>query len=218
VKNAIIVGNGYLPRKSEINKLLSLGFDFLIAADGGANSTRKIGILPNLIIGDFDSISNENLEYYQKMGIKTEQLKRQNDTDIEKAIKYLISKKVSKAIIFGGSGDRLDHTFGNIGNLLKYYEKIQLYLVHQKTIVNVLFGEISIKTQIGETISLYGLDEFTKISTIGLKYELKNQALPFGEKDGTSNLAIQNPIKISSNGKILLMRNFLTTLKSGYFA
>ncbi len=217
-KRALIIGNGKSIPKREMEYLISKGFDFLIAADGGANTTFRMGIVPNLIIGDFDSIREDVREFYSDKTI-LKNVKRQSDTDIEKAIKYAIGEKFSSAMLVGASGDRLDHSFCNIGNLLKYKEKINLYLIHEKTFVSVINSSCCFPAQIGETISLYGIDEKTLITTSGLKFSLENEPLPFGVRGGTSNKAVSDEVCININkGKVIVMREFKVMRKYDFLS
>ena len=138
-------------------------------------------LVPNFIIGDLDSISQEALKKFKSVS-KIIQLKRQNDTDVEKCLKYAISKKFSEALLVGVTGNRLDHTFCNIGIVLKFFPQIKISLIAENSFLKPYTGNVELNTSPGETISLYGISPKTKISSNGLKYELKNIALPFGVK------------------------------------
>src|ERR1035438_10669190 len=110
----IILANGKPPAKSVLSFLTNRGYSILICADGGANSAKKLNVLPNYIIGDLDSITNNTLKYYTERS-EIIKIKRQNDTDVEKCIKFAIKKKLNDIVLVGVTGDRLDHTFCNLG-------------------------------------------------------------------------------------------------------
>jgi len=77
---------------------------------------------------------------------------------------------------------------------------------------------VELLTVKGETISLYGFDRKTKITSTGLKYSLNNTALPFGKKESTSNVALGDKIKLRiRNGKIFIIRDFELLVKHGLF-
>ncbi|MFZ1290614.1 MAG: thiamine diphosphokinase [Melioribacteraceae bacterium] len=213
MKKAILLANGEKPSRKNTKYFQSLGYKILICADGGANSARKINVIPDFIIGDLDSVTNETLEYFrQKTNII--KLTRQNDTDVEKALKYLIKKKYTDVILLGGTGDRLDHSFCNIGIILKFFNKIKISLLHKNSLLKAYSGNVNLKTKKGETISLYGIDNATKISSNGLKYKLNNISLPFGERESTSNLAVSENVNLKINGGIILIiRDFKTLVK-----
>lgn len=215
-KKALIIANGFSPKKSLISKLKKESFEFIVGADGGANNLKKINVLPDLVIGDFDSISESTLRWAEKKS-SVIKIKRQNDTDVEKAIKHLIKNGFDEAIIIGGTGDRLDHSIANIGFVFKYSKQIKLYLIHMNSILFVISGIKEFKTRKGEVISLYAFDKKTRITSSGLKYKLNNASLMFGEKDSTSNVAISDSIKIEvKNGIALLVRNLAEEITNGF--
>lgn len=216
MKKAIILANGQAPKKSVFNILTKLGYSTLICADGGANTALKLKLDPDFIIGDFDSIMPATQKYYAG-NVKMIKIMRQNDTDVEKCLKFAIKKKYDDVILLGSTGDRLDHSFCNLGIALKYYDHINIRIIHGKSILTVYSGKVNFDAMIGETISLYGISTRTKIKSQGLKYLLKNISLPFGEKESTSNVAINNQVKLNIKyGKIFVIRDFEIMARNGH--
>ena len=216
MKKAIIIANGDIPKKKQIKYLQSIGYKKIIAADGGANSARKLNIIPDKIIGDLDSITKENIKFFRK---RTEiiQYKRQNDTDVEKSLKYLIDKNYKEVILLGSTGNRLDHTICNLGIVLKYFNKIKISILHGNSFLKAFGKDIILKTIPGETVSLYGFDNKTKIKSYGLKYPLNNISLPFGKRESTSNVAIGKEVKLKiKGGVIFVIRDFKTMRKNDF--
>lgn len=208
MKKGIILANGNPPRKQIINYLFNKGYSTLICADGGANHAYKMNLLPEFIIGDLDSISEKTHDYYKSRSTIIK-LSRQNDTDVEKAIKLAITKKNVEAVLLGVTGDRLDHTLCNLGIVLKFFDKIRCMIIAENSILIPLSKLNIIKSIPGETISLYGFNKKTKITTDGLKYPLDNTALPFGERESTSNVSTSDILKINVlGGVIFLIRDF----------
>jgi len=204
MKKCIILANGKPPKKSSISFFQKKGYNKLICADGGANSALKMKLVPDLIIGDLDSISVEAAKEF-KSSSKFIRLKRQNDTDVEKCLKYAIKNNFDEALLVGITGNRLDHTFCNLGIVLKYFSQIKLLLIAEDSFLKPFKGKIKIKTHPGETISVYGLDRKTKITSKGLKYKLKNVALPFGVRESTSNISITNEVNLNINGGLVFV-------------
>lgn len=89
---------------------------FYIAADSGLETAEKLGIKPDIIIGDFDSVEPELLAEYQNI-IKYPAQK--DDTDSMLCVKYALEHGFTDIIIIGGTGGRLDHTLANLA-LLRY--------------------------------------------------------------------------------------------------
>lgn len=208
MKKCIIIANGKPPVKKVIRYLQTTGCNTLICADGGADTAKKLRLIPDYIIGDFDSVKQETLRFFRN---KSEiiRIKRQNDTDVEKALKYAIRKKFSEAILLGAIGDRLDHSFCNMGIVIKFFDKIKVRIVSDKSILTPYNGVVELPAVKGETISLYGFDDKTRITTEGLKYPLKKTALPFGKKESTSNVVLKDKIRLKiERGMIFVIRDF----------
>ncbi len=216
MKKCIILANGDIPPKKVFNYLNKIGYNTLICADGGANNAYKLKLNPDYIIGDLDSITNKVKDYYSDKS-RIIQYKRQNDTDVEKCLKYAIKKGYERAILLGGTGDRLDHTFCNLGIVLKFFDQIKVSILHRTSILEAFEGNVELKTIPEETISLYGIDKKTKITTSGLKYKLENDVLPFGERESTSNAAKSNKVKLKiKNGRIFVIRDYEILRQNGF--
>jgi thiamine pyrophosphokinase len=219
IKNnkCMILANGKPPAKSVLTLLKRKGYSILICADGGANTARKFNVLPDYIIGDLDSIKMETLKYYTDKSVVIP-IKRQNDTDVEKCIKYAIKKKLNDIVLTGVTGDRLDHTFCNLGIILKFSHLVKIRIIAENSFLAPYAGNIKIKTCSGETISLYGFNAKTRILSEGLYYPLKNISLPFGIKESTSNLAVGKEVKLRiSGGVIFVIRDFKTAIEHDLF-
>lgn len=208
MKKCIILANGQPPKKTVINFLRDTGYSTLICADGGADTAMLYKLSPDFIIGDLDSISPEAFKYYSKK-CRIIKIKRQSDTDVEKCLKYAIKNRFTEAILLGGTGDRLDHSFCNLGIVLKFSNRIKITVIHQKSLLRTYSGDITLKTVRDETISVYGINDKTKIVSRGLKYTLKNISLPFGEKESTSNIALGEKVELKiRNGNVFIVRDF----------
>lgn len=217
MKKCIILANGKPPKKGIISFFQKRGFETLLCADGGANSAMKMDLVPDVIIGDLDSISTEALREYRSI-TKIIEIKRQNDTDVEKCLKYAIKKGFDKTLLMGVTGNRLDHTFCNLGIILKFISQINVLLVAEDSFLKPMKGSVQLKSFAGETISLYGFDKKTKISSSGLKYPLKNISLPFGIKESTSNVATKSVVDLKiSNGIVFVIRDLNTMIKHDLF-
>lgn len=215
MKKCIILANGTPPPKNVFNYLNKHGYETLICADGGANSAVKYNLLPDFIIGDLDSIKPETYDYYSDR-TKIIQIKRQNDTDVEKCLKFAMKHKFTEAVLLGATGNRLDHSLCNLGIVLKFYDAIRICIIHEESILKAYSGTVSLKTSVGETISIYGFDGKTKITSTGLKYKLANSALPFGKKESTSNVANGEEVILKiKNGVAFVVRNFNLLKKNG---
>lgn len=208
MKKCIIIANGRSPSKNVVRFFKKKNYSTIICADGGANSAVKLGLVPDFIIGDLDSIKPEVLKFYSDKSTIIK-IKRQNDTDVEKCLKFAIRRGFSEALLLGVTGDRLDHTICNLGIVLKFYNQIKCSIVAENSYLIPTDETLALKSISGETISIYAFDKKTKITSEGLKYPLRNSTLAFGEKESTSNVALSNSVKIVVKGGIIfIIRDF----------
>ena len=217
MKKCIILANGKPPRKNIIKYFQNRGYNTLICADGGANSALKLNLIPDVIIGDMDSISNDAKRKFGKTS-KIISIKRQNDTDVEKCLKYAVKKGFTEVLLTGVTGNRLDHTICNLGIVLKFFPQVGISLIAEDSYLKPYKGNIKLKSVRGELISLYGFDKKTKIQSKGLKYPLNNVSLPFGEKESTSNVATRRNVELKiRNGVIFIIRDVNVMIKNDLF-
>ncbi|MFZ2324725.1 MAG: thiamine diphosphokinase [Ignavibacteriaceae bacterium] len=208
MNKCIIIANGKSPTKKTVQFFYNKGYTTIICADGGANSANEIGVTPDYIIGDLDSIKASTKKYFLKKSTIIK-YKRQNDTDVEKCLKFAIKKKFDEVALLGVAGDRLDHTICNLGIVIKFYNKIKILLVAQNSFLIPTDKLLILNSKMGETISIYGFNEKTKITSKGLKYPLKNSSLPFGIRESTSNISTSSKVKLDvSGGIIFVIRDF----------
>lgn len=212
----ILLANGRTPKKGDITYLKRSGYQTIFCADGGANAAFRLGIAPDYIIGDFDSVRPDVLLSFQNTSgiIK---FNRQDDTDVEKCLKYAIENGFDDCCMLGVTGDRLDHSYCNLGIALKYSDRLKLRIISESTMLQVISGSVCFASLPGEVISIFGFDEKTRFSTKGLKYPLKDEALPFGKRESTSNVALGNEFSIDvKGGRAFLMRSFSAVRKGGF--
>jgi thiamine pyrophosphokinase len=214
MKSAIVYCNGSPIKKSLYQKIKSKYDADLICADGGTNSAFKIGELPKFIIGDLDSVNQEVLEYYKSKNVKVIKLSRQNDTDLEKALKLCRKLKYDKVFVVGFTGKRFDHTLSNISNVLKFVKDFQIIMIENYSTLQFVIGKNSFKSEKDELISILCFDPRVKITTENLKYPLKDETLMFGQRESTSNVSIKENFGLMvKNGFAVLIRSTKNFLK-----
>jgi thiamine pyrophosphokinase len=205
MKRAVIFVNGNLSNLSQAKKIITKE-DYLIAADGGVKHIFKLGLTPNIIIGDFDSIPVSLQKIFIKKKIELIKYPRKKDkTDFELAIDYCLKNKFQEIIIFGILGDRIDHMMANIFLIIRTQNTLlrqgfggQVKIIEGKKEIFVLNKEIAINGKIGDEVSIIPVSEkLEDVSTVGLEYPLTNETLSFGSTRSISNVMKKNPAKIS---------------------
>ncbi|MGM9937327.1 MAG: thiamine diphosphokinase [Candidatus Ornithomonoglobus sp.] len=176
---AVVIGNGTIKDYSYIKSRLCTG-DFIICADGGLRHAKKLGIRPDIAIGDFDSSEKDET-------VKTYVYPTRKDfTDGELAINYAIDNGYDEIMLLAMSGDRLDHTLTDIFLLSKHEGA---YLVDDKNEIHIVRSVLRLTGFKGKTLSIipvYG--DMLGVSTSGLEWQLNNETLFFGESRGNSNV------------------------------
>lgn len=113
---AVVLANGEYPTASLPLHILESA-PYVVCCDGGADEYIRQGHIPNLIIGDGDSICEENRRKY---GHLLHCISEQETNDQTKAVSYLLSQGKRRIAIVGATGRREDHTLGNISLLMDY--------------------------------------------------------------------------------------------------
>lgn len=169
--------------------------DYIVCADGGLDHIMQIDKIPNIVLGDLDSISDLGIEYISDKNIEIEKFPSIKDnTDTELAIMHLVHKGIDDITLIGGTGTRLDHTLANIF-LLRRFNKdgVVFRVVDENNVINYLTDSISIEGRENRFISIVPLNkEGIVISLIGFKYPLEDKYIEFSSTLGISNEIIDH--------------------------
>jgi thiamine pyrophosphokinase len=206
-----IVSGGRLGDQSFFQeKIAGMENCLIICCDGGARHFQSLGIKPDVIIGDMDSIDPASLASSSTQGIKIIKYSVNKDfTDTELALDYALGLKPEAIFIWGALGGRIDHALANVFLLCKGQEKgIKTYLVDEYSEAFVLDNGAAFINETGETVSLIALSpEVTGINLTGFLYPLKEETLIMGESRGISNVITDVHAGISvRHGKLLVIR------------
>jgi thiamine pyrophosphokinase len=206
-----IVSGGRLGDQSFFQeKIAGMENCLIICCDGGARHFQSLGIKPDVIIGDMDSIDPASLASSSTQGIKIIKYSVNKDfTDTELALDYALGLKPEAIFIWGALGGRIDHALANVFLLCKGQEMgIKTYLVDEYSEAFVLDNGAAFINETGETVSLIALSpEVTGINLTGFLYPLKEETLIMGESRGISNVITDVHAGISvRHGKLLVIR------------
>ncbi len=180
--------------------------DLKIAADSGAEFMRKMKLLPDLLIGDMDSISNETLKKCEKEGVEILRFPTQKD-EIDTELALMEAEKRGAKIIFvaGAFGSRLDQTIA-VFRLMERFKNVVLF--NEKLYSIVVDSPVTLKSISGETWSVIPLkNDVRGVSLEGFKYSITKKKMGYLYPYGVSNEAILQEVKINpGNGKLLTFR------------
>ena len=189
----VIVGGGAVD--GELLSELYLKGGHLVGADAGADVIAAAGLMPEVIVGDFDSLAAP-MSWLGRTRLM--QIAEQDSTDFEKAL-YSTSAPVTVAM--GMTGRRFDHTLAALDALAPRADKRPIILVDEEDIAVALTGKFSFTVLPGERVSVVPLVPLRFRHSEGLKYPLDGLKLAMGERIGTSNSATDGPFTIEPESR-----------------
>ena len=182
-----------------------------VGIDKGVQYLLSANIVPIKAFGDFDSVSEEELEYLtKKLPYLSIFPSEKNEIDSELAINWALKQKPIKIRMFGVTGGRLDHFFGNVQLLINSLENYQCK-------VEIIDNQNIVYLENSGTYHITELNSFKYISFIpitkevkgltlkGFKYELTDQLISWGETLCISNELISNSSTFSFEEGILMV-------------
>lgn len=201
MKRVLILCNGRPPAKKLLEKYCAKA-DLFVAADGGGKVALEYGMQPDVVIGDLDSFEQSGDEPFEVIH-KADQ----ETNDLEKALVYARANDGSHVHIFGATGDRVDQTLKNLSVLKQFDPNFEeLLLIDDFGECRLIEKSYERSLPEGTLVSLFPLSgKVSGITTRGLKYPLKDEALENGVRDGSSNRVVESPIRISYRSGDLLL-------------
>lgn len=200
---AVIIANGNIKNLESFSEIVSSA-DLIICADGGAKHLKEMGILPDVIIGDFDSLNSEDKTFFEENNIKTIKHPSNKDaTDTELATEFAVEHKCYDITFIGATGTRLDHTLANIFLLRKLADQaddqknnqnnnnnhgIKYRIIDDNNEIFLVTDKITLEKAGNSFVSIIPLTEKAEgITTSGLKYPLTDAKIRSGSSLGISN-------------------------------
>ncbi len=181
---------------------------WVVAADSGLDHANRLGVRPDLVVGDMDSATPDALAAAEASGIAIARHPRNKDaTDLELAVDAVAERGFSAAIIIGGTGGRLAHTLAN-ALLLTRRRDVKLEWVTSRARITALAvgASASYALDEGPLVSIIPVGEKASCTSTGLRWPLGGQALTAGSTRGVSNEIIDSPATISViSGDVLIV-------------
>lgn len=182
--------------------------DFLLGVDGGARHLLALGLVPDRVIGDLDSLNEDELYDLSSADVEIDQYPEdKNETDLELALQYAQEQRGGPLVIVGGLGGRTDQALGNLALLadpLLANTDIRL----DDGIEEAFFcrGRSEIRGRTGDTVSLipWGAD-VSGVTTAGLKWALEGETLSFYKTRGISNEMTGDTASVQIRSGLLLV-------------
>lgn len=202
--NCVIVANGSFPSAALPLRMLAEA-KMVIACDGAAESFFRMGIQPDVIIGDIDSLSDKLQNLWKDRIRKNPD---QETNDLSKAVQYAVWKGEREVLILGATGRREDHTVGNIALLSDYaslFKRVEMLTDYG--LFTPLTHNTTLESFPGQQVSLFALTPLIQVTVEGLKYPIDRLKLSKWWY-GTLNEATGSEftVRFSRPGKFLAYR------------
>ena len=199
-KNVSVILNGQMPTDDIIINQIT-NSDYIIAVDGSANKLFDIEIIPDVIIGDLDSLQNIN-----NKNIELVVTPDQNKTDFRKTLEWCIEKNILNISIFGISGESEDHFLGNYYTLSDFGEKISWKAFTDFSMISPCVGRKKFESFTGQKVSLFCMKGSSIVNSENLEYPLKSYHLKPSD-DAVRNLSLEDNFIIESTNTILVFQS-----------
>jgi len=210
MKRAVILSNGDLADVSQLKEMIKPS-DFVIAANGGSKHCKTLGIVPDLVIGDLDSLDKKLEQEWEKKNVGIISYPTDKDwTDTELALKYVVKQGFKEIVLAGFLGKRIDHVISNLLMMADLIDKVdKLMIIEGQQEIYVVKDRLEIKGKQGDLVSLIPLlGNCQGVTTKGLKYQLQGSTLKFGKSRGVSNVMLGKKAEIGvEKGKLLVVYN-----------
>lgn len=199
--DAVILADGDFPTATQPLQVLSQA-TFIACCDGATQQLVAHNIVPDVIVGDCDSISPLLKERFADRLYRVEE---QDDNDLTKTVRFLQQQGMKSFAILGATGKREDHTLGNISLLLEYMRSglfVKMFTNYGCFIP--CNGTVAFNCNPGQQVSVFSFGA-TNFSSEGLLYPLFNFTALW---QGTLNECESTSFSISAEGDYLVFINY----------
>ncbi len=214
MKRCLIITGGKLDLSFAGSFLGQETFDKIIAVDAGLEAVKALGLEPDMIVGDFDTVKPEVLAYYRRMEhiVWDTHQPEKDETDTELALLKAQATGCTEVVVMGATGGRMDHMLGNIHLLFPCLQKgMEAYILDSQNRIYLIDKERTFKRREiwGKYISFLPLTEEVRgITLTGFKYPLHEKDIEIG-----TSLCISNELQ-GEEGAITFTDGVLIVVES----
>lgn len=208
----LIVSGGIIEDVFALDYIQKIKPEYIIAADRGMEFCYRKRIMPDCIIGDYDSVEPSVCRYFHGMSRieRHDLMPEKDDTDTQIAVDVAMKKGSSQVHLIGATGTRLDHVMGNLHLLKRMYEAgTEGFLVDACNRIRLVSGELVLRRseQFGSYVSILPFEgRLSHVTLTGMKYLLEDADLEMDNTLGISNEITGEAAKIRiGNGLALVV-------------
>lgn len=212
MRKCLVITGGRLDLAFARSFLKKEKFDKVIAVDGGLESAKELGLIPDYVVGDFDTVKESVLDQYKEIPYIVWEKHRpeKNETDTELARSRALTLGCGRIVFLGATGGRLDHMLGNIDVLCACMQKgVEAWIVDNQNRLYLLDeGKIFRREELwGKYVSfLPYTEQVLGITLTGFKYPLNRKNIRRGEEAGLciSNEVVEESAEITFEDGIVI--------------
>jgi thiamine pyrophosphokinase len=203
---ALIIANGASCQPELLGQLLEWS-PLVVVLDSAIERVMHLDIKIDVLLGDFDRDFDPEIYKTKQYPLEIVHTPDQNKTDLEKALDYLIERKMPAVNIVWATGKRADHTITNLTNIVRYRDLIKIVILDDHSKIFLLPNKFEKWYTAGTPISLIPIGVVKGIHSQNLVCPLANDTLTIGYRTGSSNaVASDGLVTIEhSEGDLLLM-------------
>ncbi len=199
--DAVILANGDYPAAEQPLSILAEA-RYVACCDGAANNYIARGHCPDIIVGDGDSLSEENRARY---GHLLHRIAEQESNDLTKTVTLLAGRGMRRIAIVGATGKREDHTLGNISLLVEYLRSgIEVRMFTDYGVFIPCRDSIEMESRHGQQLSIFNFSA-RGLRAEGLRYPIRDFSSWW---QGTLNECVAERVKIDASGDYIVFLNY----------
>lgn len=188
---ALLVCAAPVAGTEEIVARLAPAVDVVVGVDGGATVLERSGVVPDLVVGDLDSVDDESLRTLERLAVPLEVYPADKDlTDIDLALDEMRRRGVGEVLVTAAFSGRLDHTLASVGSLMRAADlrprvvepTMSAWLLHEKYRDSVSLSGVA------ATVSVIAIGGEAEVSCDGVKWPLDHVTLAPLASLGVSNV------------------------------
>lgn len=177
--------------------------DLIVAADGGAAVARSLGLRPDWVVGDLDSLAPRDLK---RMGDRVVKDADPDRTDLEKCVAFARGKSATSLVVVAATTGRLDHTLGALAVAIEASTDLEVRLLDPLFEILVVRGQATLRAARGTLLSLMAPLGARGVTFEGVRFPLESADLGFSPL-GIHNEALGGRVRlVVREGAVLLMR------------
>ncbi len=208
VDTVLILANGEWGDATRLRALADRA-DQVIAADGAWAKAVAAGIPVDRVIGDLDSLTDEEKASLLESDVDVQIHPPDKDlTDLDLALDHALGLSPAKLVVFGAFGGRIDHTLANVLLLERAAARgVGVELIADRETAWLIRGDFTLPIgRGGDRVSLIPLSEEAVVRTDGLRYRLNDERLVRASAHGISNVIEDLPVRIAvRSGTVLVV-------------